>query len=104
MRRSRCLQRARKCVAPGHRAGIHAGGSGRLDVADLVANADRICWLRSQPSCDPPKFPVLAEYGSAAVEASDQAGGGSKHTPDRWFAVGTEDGGPDAEAVQVGQD
>src|SRR5205823_7151676 len=101
MRRSRGLQRARTCVAPGDRAGIHADGSGCLDVADLVADADCLRRLRSQPSCDPPKFPVLAEYGSAAVEAGDPAGGGSEHLPDGWFAVGTDDGGLDAEALQV---
>src|SRR5258707_3487237 len=96
MRRSRRLQRARKCVAPGHRARIHAGGSCRLDVADFVADADRICWLRSQPPRDPPKFPLLAEYGSAAVETDDMAGCVPLDLPVRGVAICTHDGLLDA--------
>ena len=100
---SRRLQRGWKCVAPGHRARIHAGGFRGFDVADLVADADRLRRFRAKLSCDAPKFPVLAEHRSTAVEAGDQAGGGSEHLPDGGFAVGTDDGGLDAVALQVGQ-
>jgi hypothetical protein len=46
---------------------------------------------------------VLAEHRGTAIEAGDQAGDGSKHLPDGGFAVGTDDGGLDALALQVGQ-
>ena len=42
MRRSRRLQRGGKGIAPGHRARIHADGFRGFDVADFVADADRL--------------------------------------------------------------
>ena len=46
---------------------------------------------------------MLAEHRSTAVEAVDQAGIGSEHLPDGGFAVGTDDSGLDAVALQVSQ-
>src|SRR5215213_3326571 len=96
MRRPRRLQRGGKGIAPGYRARIHAGRFGGFDVADLVADTNRLQRLRAKLSCDAPEFPVLAEHRSTAVEAGDQAGGGSEYLPDGGFAVGTDDGGLDA--------
>jgi len=102
MRWSRCLQRGRKSIAPGDRTGIHAGGARGLDVADLITDADGVCGLHSEQPCHTPKLAVLAEYRGAAVEAGDQACRRTEHAADGFLAVGADDGGVDAEALQVG--
>ena len=82
MLRSCRLQGGWQGIAPGHRSRIHSGGPCGFDVADLIADADRLRGLRAKLSRDAPEFPVLAEHRGAAVEAGDQAGGGSEHLPD----------------------
>src|SRR5258705_329016 len=101
MRWPRRLQRGWKRVAPGHRARIHAGGPRGFNVADLVADADGLRRFRSELVCDAAKFPVLAEHRSAAVEAGDQASGGAEHLANGCFAVGTDNRGLDAGALQI---
>src|SRR5260221_4160607 len=103
MRWPRRLQRGGKSIAPGDCAGIHAGGACGLDVADLVADTDGVCGLRSEQPCDAPELAVLAEYRRTAVEAGNQACRGAKHAADGFLAVGADDCRPDAEGLQVGE-
>src|SRR5882757_205592 len=99
----RGLQHGGKSVAPGDRARIHAGGARGLDVADLVADADGVRGLRPEQPRHAPELAVLAEYRGAAVEVGDQACRGAENAADGFFAVGADDGGLDAEPLQVGE-